>query len=202
MLVNIDVHRRNKTRMSFNAFGNTAWDIEHIHAQNSKPLNDHKHADVWFEEQQKLLLSDHIPIADRTMLTKQLTTWNHSRLIDFDMSKPLYINYLAKLADVVGDFKEDDMNSLDNLCLLSDSLNRGIGNEIFSKKRQMIIQYEKEMNNVGVNYFIPISTKQVFSKYYSVEVSQMHKWSKDDRKGYRDAIVDSLSYYGSVEELK
>ncbi|NRB39197.1 MAG: DUF262 domain-containing protein [Pseudomonadales bacterium] len=202
MLFNIGVHRNNRTRLSFKTYCEISWDLEHIHAQQSKPLDDQKQADIWFVDQKNLLATEDIPSNDTEELKELLDQWNGHRNTDLKDAKKLHLNYLELLAKIVGDFKDDEMDSLDNLCLLSDTVNRGIGNEIFSIKRQMIINYEKGDAVGNGKRFIPIATKQVFSKYYSESVSQMYKWSSMDRNAYRKALIDGFKYYGPMEGMK
>tara|TARA_R110001583_G_scaffold179730_1_gene336633 strand:- start:6090 stop:8081 length:1992 start_codon:yes stop_codon:yes gene_type:complete len=201
ILLNIDVHRNNSTRLSFKTYRNISWDIEHIHAQNSKPLDGQSAADLWKVEQETLLASVDIPEGDTKYLKGILGDWDVARRTGLKDAKTLRDRYLKKLAGSVGEFKDEKVNSLDNLCLLSDSVNRGIRNEIFSVKRQMIINYEKGDEQGKNKKFIPIATKNVFSKFYSENVSQMHKWSDSDRQAYRNALIASFTYYGPMEGL-
>ncbi|QDO82462.1 DUF262 domain-containing protein [Shewanella psychropiezotolerans] len=189
ILFNIGVHRTNRTRLSFKTYRDTSWDIEHIHAQQSQELNDQAQAESWFEDQIKILESDHIPSTIKAKLEEKLHAWHSSNASSEPNCKELRNAYLNALLDVVGEISDEEAHGLDNLCLLSATVNRGIGNEIFSMKRQLIINYEKG------NQFIPIATKNVFSKFYCTSVSQMHKWSADDRSSYREALITSFEYF-------
>ena len=195
ILLNISVHRNNKTRLSFKTYRELSWDIEHIHAQRSKPLNDKAEAASWYGDQLSIIRELGIPSEGVTKLKDALNKWNDVRNSDLSLSPDLHKEYLVVLADVVGEFKEEDENALDNLCLLPASVNRGIGNKIFPIKRQEVIKYEKG------GAFIPGATKYVFSKYYSESVSQMHKWSSEDRTEYKKALIGCFKYYGAMEGL-
>ncbi|WP_156499763.1 DUF1524 domain-containing protein, partial [Oleiphilus sp. HI0061] len=200
-LLNICVHRLGKTRLSFNTYRRVNWDIEHIHAQNAKPVKDDKQIAIWYSDQKGILKSTDIPRKSSEELEVLLDNWYRLAESKNDDAGNTLDEYLKRLAETVGDFREEEKDSLDNLCLLSDKVNRGIGNEIFSVKRQMIIDYEKQGDGEG-SHFIPLATKQVFSKYFSSNVSQMHKWSRDDRLAYRKALIDCFSYYTSMEGMK
>lgn len=200
ILLNISVHRNNKTRLSFKTYREESWDIEHIHAQQSKLLSDEAEANAWYEDQLAMLESTDIPENDIEHLKTSLSDWNSARLVDLKAAKDTFKKYLSDLAEIVGEFKEEDENALDNLCLLPASVNRGIGNEIFSKKRQKIIDYEKGHDQAN-KQFIPAATKYIFSKYYSESVSQMHKWSTSDRNSYKKVLIGCFEYYGSMEGL-
>jgi hypothetical protein len=85
---------------------------------------------------------------------------------------------------------------LDNLALLSKSVNSSIGNEIFSVKRKRLIEHDRQ------GAFIPIATKNVFSKYYSDEVEQMHQWSANDRAAYRKRLIQCVITFPGMEGLQ
>lgn len=195
ILLNIHVHRANKTRLSFKTYREISWDIEHIHAQQSKKLNEKLEADIWHSEQSALLNGNHIPKVISDTLKKLLALWYEANKEEHPNIEKLQKDYIEELVKVIGDIENDEIHALDNLCLLSGAVNRGIGNEVFPAKRKMIISYEKE------HHFIPIATKNVFSKVYSDNVSQMYKWSKEDREGYRKEIIDCCNFYISKGEL-
>lgn len=84
---------------------------------------------------------------------------------------------------------EDDKDSLGNMALLNASINRSYGNAFFAIKRMHIQDKDSE----GV--FIPLTTRNVFMKYYSKRVDSMLVWTNDDAKAYAKAIKDKLSRY-------
>ena len=205
ILFNIAAHRKQGTRLSFNTYANTQWDIEHIHAQNSQQLDDSIERDVWYSSQQALIESEDIPMESKAQLLDSLTQWNSLRKIATDDEenrlalKASLQEYTKQFGDVVGVLKEEEMDGLDNLCLLSAKVNRGIGNAIFAQKRKLILQYEKGINGKQKQCFIPIATKNVFSKFYSENVSHMHQWSTEDRKAYRNELIACFNFYSVME---
>ncbi|REL28656.1 DUF262 domain-containing protein [Thalassotalea euphylliae] len=207
ILFNIAAHRKQGTRLSFNTYANTQWDIEHIHAQNSQQLDESKEQDVWYSSQQALIESEDIPKDSKAQLLDSLTQWNSLRKITSDDEENMLAlkaslqEYTKQLGDVVGVLKEEEMDGLDNLCLLSAKVNRGIGNAIFAQKRKLILQYEKGINGKQAQCFIPIATKNVFSKFYSENVSHMHQWSTEDRKAYRKELIACFNFYSVMEGL-
>lgn len=208
ILFNIAAHRKQGTRISFNTYANTQWDLEHIHAQNAQKLEDTKQQDVWYSSQQVLIQSDEIPNESKTQLSKLLLNWNKLRHIDSDNQKhkeSLQASqqaYIKQLGKIVGDIKEEEMDGLDNLCLLSSAVNRGIGNAFFAQKRQLILQYEKAISVQHDQYFIPIATKNVFSKFYSDNVFHMYQWSAEDRLAYRKELIECINFYAVMEGLR
>lgn len=84
---------------------------------------------------------------------------------------------------------EEDKDKLGNMALLNASINRSYGNAYFAIKRMHIQDKDSE----GV--FIPLTTKNVFMKYYSKRVDGMLVWTNDDATGYLCAIKNKLSRF-------
>jgi len=88
-----------------------------------------------------------------------------------------------------------DINTIDNLALLSTKDNSALSNNIFPYKRDKI----KELDKKGS--FIPLGTKNVFMKYYSNDVKEAIKWNKKDRESYLEALKIRLEKF-YIEESK
>ena len=86
-------------------------------------------------------------------------------------------------------FGMSDINSIENLALLSSRINSSLKNNIFPIKRDIIIQKDKD------GEFIPICTKNVFLKYYSKDVSKLYFWKDKDRKEYLVEIKNVLKKF-------
>ena len=85
--------------------------------------------------------------------------------------------------------EEENINSIENLTLLSFKANACLSNDVFVVKRQKIIDLDKKGS------FIPICTKNVFLKYYSKNPSQLYFWSEKDKKSYLEAIKETIKDY-------
>ena len=72
----------------------------------------------------------------------------------------------------------DEDNSIRNLCLLDRGTNRSYKNDSFKKKRNKIIENEKN------GTFIPVCTRNVFMKYYSKGLKDLELWNEIDRDEY------------------
>ncbi|NCA22523.1 MAG: DUF1524 domain-containing protein, partial [Crocinitomicaceae bacterium] len=83
---------------------------------------------------------------------------------------------------------EED-NSLRNLCLLDRGTNRSYKNDSFKQKRHKII--EREIDGT----FIPICTKNVFMKYYSIDAKDIEIWNENDRQSYFGKIQKVINQY-------
>lgn len=84
---------------------------------------------------------------------------------------------------------EEQKDKLGNMALLNASINRSYGNAYFAIKRMHIQDKDSE----GI--FIPLTTKNVFMKYYSKRVDSMLVWTNDDASGYLAAIKNKLSRF-------
>ena len=109
--------------------------------------------------------------------------------------KDEYDNLLKKLfKDTRKYFEEDrlseeDKDLIGNMALLNASINRSYGNAYFAIKRMHI----RDKDSEGV--FIPLTTKNVFMKYYSKRVDNMLVWTNEDAADYRKAIQEKLSRF-------
>lgn len=155
------------------------WDIEHITSvKESMPSN---------AEQKKNWLTDvevyiDISIPNSGELKK--------RIKNCDVSNDSEFNQLFE--DIVSHFNyyvksDDEINGLSNLTLLDSETNRGYKNAVFPIKRKTIIDRDK------MGAFIPISTKNVFLKYFSEYPPKISFWTQEDRENYELDLIDVLS---------
>jgi hypothetical protein len=195
ILHNIHAHIATNSRFSFSDYANAEWSLEHIHAQNSKPLSSQQQWSSWYEQQLHLLNSDEIPETSKQNLMMLLQQVDKLKKLENDEFEALLDIYIEQFNSLLGEIDEGEMHSLDNLALLARSDNSAIGNDIFSDKRQRILELDRRGS------FIPLATKYVFSKYYSDKVSQMYQWSSNDRGAYRKELIRCLSSYPEMAEL-
>ena len=92
------------------------------------------------------------------------------------------IEHIHATADDTGE--ADD--SIGNLTLLSAEINRSYQDETFSEKRKIILERDRK------GMFIPICTKNVFTKQYSNTILNMEKWELDDKKNYVETMWSVL----------
>ena len=171
-------------RFSFANFNSTQWSLEHIHAQNSKDLEGDREANLWHEE---MCSSDFI----NESLKKRIRTWykiNKEDILSMESTSSRK-DIQVDINSVFGDENNEGKHSIENMALLSGKDNSALNNSPFAEKRKIII--EKEMEGS----FIPIATKNVFSKYYSENVNSLLKWNKTDREAYKANIVNILKEY-------
>lgn len=93
------------------------------------------------------------------------------------------VTYLlsAKLSD---DDKEANMHSIKNLALLKTDANASLNNSVFEVKRNDIANLDRQ------GHFIPVCTRNVFTKYYSpAGENQPYLWTDKDRDAYYEEIM-------------
>jgi hypothetical protein len=194
ILFNIYAHTQNKTRLPFAEYSKPTWSLEHIHAQNSQELTQEQELDAWFQETKSFVerSKNDLPEKEVVDLEAQLAKWGGDA--------PQKINFMKdvqdKLDEIVGEIDEDDMHGITNMALLAKDDNSSFNNAGFVVKRRRMLQIEKQ------GRFIPLATKNIFTKYYSKSFAQMYKWSPSDREGYEDAIRECLKCYIPEAELK
>ena len=171
-------------RFSFAKFKTTEWSLEHIHAQNSKDLDGEKEAKVWFDD---MIISDFIDLS----IKKEISEWWSNFEKDHFNKKALDIReeIQHKIDERFGENDSETKHCIENMALLSKSDNSALNNSLFPDKRAKIIELE---NNGS---FIPIATKNVFSKYYTKNADSLLKWTETDRKNYMSNITEVLQIY-------
>ena len=135
ILFNIFRYERHNTRFSFKRYNQVKWDIEHIHAQQSEELsNKDDQIKVWVSEQ-KALLGEIADIFSKQKLRAILS--QYETVSDPTQRELLFSEYNEILELLIGSFSEN-IQTLDNLCLLPESDNRSIGNDPFFIKRKKV----------------------------------------------------------------
>ena len=174
---------------SFAKYKTEDWDIEHIHARESKNITDKKDWISWKNETadalKKVILSKEFDEPRKALLRR------FDDVIDERLTKEIFDQLFADVIDFYKslDDNPEELNALSNLALLDAGTNRSYQNAIFSVKRDKIIAQDKK----GV--FIPICTKNVFLKYYSSDLSQMFLWKFTDKKAYFKDIEKTVKPY-------
>jgi uncharacterized protein with ParB-like and HNH nuclease domain len=168
------LNNENETnRFPFDRYKKESWDVEHIHAIATE-------VNVKKENQIEWLKNNFIKTDNRQNeeLNNRIKIIKSGNTIDENEFDDI-IDYVLGEAD----------NSLRNLCLLDSGTNRSYKNDSFKEKRKKIIEREIE------GTFIPICTKNVFMKYYSVNVKEIEVWNENDRISYFEKIQKVINQY-------
>ncbi len=181
LMFNIETIINNKDsslRFQFDRFKNDDWDIEHIRSQTDKYPNIKKEKEDWISD----LLS-----FDGTIIKSK------DEILDMkDDEFKIFYNEMYEKLETKNDI-DFDKHGIGNLALLDASTNRSYGNAFFPIKRRTIL--DNDMNGT----FIPICTKNVFMKYYTVDVKDIRIWSKTDADDYEKKLTEVLNPYLSKE---
>ena len=168
------LNNENETiRFPFDRYKKESWDVEHIHAIATE-------VNVKKENQAEWLKSNFIKTDNHQ--NEEL----NNRIKFIQLGNTIDENEFEYIIDYV--LGEED-NSLRNLCLLDSGTNRSYKNDSFKEKRNKII--EREIKGT----FIPICTKNVFMKYYSVNVKNIEVWNENDRTSYFEKIQKVINQY-------
>ena len=167
------------SKYPFDIHNKENWSLEHIHAQNSDEVTR--------------------DIDMKTILTAQLELKYISKEIKMkikhileDISQKKFQNIQEEIFKSFGD--DFSVHTIDNIALLSKDNNSSLNNSLFPQKRDKI----KKLDKIGC--FIPLGTKNVFMKYYSIDVKENLTWNKEDRKKYLEELEGVLSIF--IKEIK
>lgn len=203
---------------SFSNFYKHKWDLEHVRSQTAKDILNGSINDLkdWIicnleyftgVEYDKNTSTDHYseqiknsPIytddTDNTDISKicnsllrLLSIIKGKKKIEKDLQEEIQNTYIAVCGALgIDDSNFDRTHFIGNLVLLDQTTNRGYGNAFFPIKRRFINENEKK----GI-YILPC-TKNVFSKNYSIALSDLMNWTETDAQAYTQEILNVLEY--------
>ena len=152
--------KKNQPNLPYNYFTKGTNDIEHIFPQKPKEIADKKAYLLFLNKYE----SDPKACFDLSRFDKMKDNEKYQAIIDSFIQE--------KTADL-------PINSIGNLVLLYNKLNKSISNSIYSSKRSRIIEYHSQ------GHFIQPHTFKVFTRDFNDE-HQVNKdfeyWTKDDIK--------------------
>jgi len=185
-------NRNSYIRFAYDKFNQENWSIEHIHAQQDKGLSRSDVIKNWLEDVKQQI--NHIKLGSKKsekQQTKKEIITEINDLLQVDRIKgedERFISIQTKVFEFFGD--EPDVNTIDNLALLSSRINSSLSNNIFPLKREILIEKDK------LGEFVPICTKNVFLKYYSKKAENLYFWNQSDRKDYLKEMKNVLKNFG------
>lgn len=174
-------------RFAFDKFNNEKWSIEHIHAQQDKGLQSNEAIKQWLNDALKQLKLVKPTKKERKEIKTDLINEINEllKLSQIKRDNPEFF----RLQNSIFDFFGETVHTLDNLALLSSSINSSLSNNIFPLKREILINKDKN------GEFIPLCTKNVFLKYYSKNIQDLFFWSNNDRKDYLKEIKSTIKNF-------
>ena len=183
--------QKSDMRFPFHKYKSEDWDIEHVCSQTDKTITPQKRL-AWIDD----VLEYFVGTNDLGYAKKYTSDNDDVNIIcktliglsEADKIEDEKFNTVFKLVQKY--FKEDNQveekDDISNLALLDASTNRSYGNSFFPIKRKRIIENDKN----GV--FVPIATKNLFLKYYSIKMGEIMYWSSNDARDYLVAIKTTL----------
>jgi len=190
LLMNIETVRRMKDsaeRYPFRIHRSQAWSLEHIHAQNAENLTRAEQWEEWLRLHREAL-ANLAAIDEDTRATLLARIDDAGDKLDRQGFQVLARDVAAAftLVDASTSAGSHSMHSVSNLALLMSGHNSALNNAVFEVKRRRILELDRQ----GAH--IPVSTRQVFLKYYTdADAQQVHFWSTQDREAYLAAILSS-----------
>ncbi len=160
-------------RYPFDLHMKEQWSLEHIHAKNSEEMPDKYKKKLLQEQLRSQYIDDSLKRRIQELLVHDPIDRNAFNTIEQEIYQ--------KFAD-----EEEEIDTIDNLALLSQADNASLNNAIFPEKRARIKKRDKE------GRFIPLGTKNVFMKYYSDEAGDFLIWNKKDRQAYKRVLQEKL----------
>lgn len=170
--------KQGKTRFPFKSYYEWSWDIEHINPQTSKTG----------------IIDDLINCGSESIAL----IWQYLKKVNPEAVKGATEKDEDSLKKIwTDDYLKGGDDNIGNLVLLNSKINREYHNALFNQKRAKIIAHDKEGD------FIPLTTKNVFLKYYTKNTSDFIQWDEDDKKGYMDylkTIFDEINGWSEYSQ--
>lgn len=178
-IVSIINNEASNYRFQFGRFKDENWDIEHIHSVKSNMPISEDHRKDWMNEVINFIEDDEL----KGRIQSWFETEKKNRTEEFEtIYDDIFVKYSEE--NII-----EDMNDITNLTLLDAGTNRSYKNAVFPVKRKKINQKDQD------GTFVPLCTKNIFSKYYNESVEQLTIWGRADRDSYRKAILNTLVNY-------
>ena len=174
-------NKNETSRFPFDRFKKENWDIEHIHAIATEMPKNKQHRIDWLNNSKDYINEDKRLTSSISDFVNSYDEKIKENPESFDELANRVLEYYSKKSNI-----ETDINDLSNLVLLDSGTNRSYKNAVFPAKRKTIINKEKE------GTFIPVCTKNVFMKYYTLDPEQITFWDESDRKHYFENIKAKL----------
>ena len=168
-------------RFQFDSFKTANWDIEHVRSVAPDRPGARKGQIEWLERCLAYLAS-----ADQgEALQAEIQTF-----INLPPKEATDAAFDPVYEKVLHHFQENDADETDNgiynLVLLDYATNRSYKNAVFAVKRHRVLSLDRD----GV--FVPLCTRNVFLKCYNAQVDHVMFWTRKDRDGYRQVLIDIL----------
>lgn len=164
-------------RFPFHVFHSLNWNVEHISPQNPK-----RKEDLYNQLYQlRTEYNGNLP-KEVSALFKKLD--DNKSNFDSLNNDAEYLLLIQKLIP-----EGEQVMVLQNLTLLTEHDNKGIGNKFYFDKRNKLNEYQSQGS------FIPAATLNVFSKWYTKNPEGYILWGDNDQCDYLEAIKETIEKF-------
>jgi hypothetical protein len=173
------------SRLPAEYFKKQKEDLEHIFPQT--PIGDK----IKDRNKQTQILLQYVNIINQSIIEGEKISIKEDD-INWD-DQEWKENIKSKIDDKIG--KLIPINSIGNMCLLHESINRGYGNDFFLEKRIDIMRKSQQ------GYLIRPHVYDAFNKIYierqdeAIDMLMMTKWDKSDILARRKHIINQISNF-------
>lgn len=190
------------------------WDVEHIDSATENDLVDDDAQRNWILSAYQCLKDD-----DKDQVNGSLKDF-FSEEKDHDNEHSISFGELYSV--LVGKLQLNSSNSpnwknkVQNYVLLDSSTNRNYKNAIFPDKRSHIVGKEKGVHKIAYwnkedgkidikeekfkSAFVPVCTKNVFQKTYSIMLGNPTTWDETDSESYKSELESTLEEFINNEQ--
>ena len=176
---------RSNIRFQFDSFKRQAWDIEHIRSVNDTRPSRSSAQQEWLRHCFEFLRT--LEGETEQLLAKRVETYLDPNTDPEERATFEEID--GEILSYFGETTDGPDHDLANLTLLDSRTNRGYRNAVFAVKRDILLKRDRS----GI--FVPLCTRNVFLKCYSLSVGNAMFWTKEDGRGYLDAISGTLTRF-------
>lgn len=182
-------------RFPFNIYRQIIFSLEHIRPQFPEEIGDRKEQNGWIKEHIEYIQGINKARADEILQEVNNIIGNPDSGLAIPLEK--FQEIFTKIENAFEDGSSTEgssietVHSIDNLALLDKGTNSSLSNLHFYKKRQRLIEKERDPSS----NWIPPCTRNIFMKYYSPNGSSLYFWNRDDRDHYREALQRYLADY-------
>ncbi len=208
LLLNILYYINNgsSNKFPFELYKKETWSVEHINPQNPRDfenvgsikgwLNTN---DIYYKKSKQKKDSILQQITSVSAYFDNIQTNDQRKLSDLKLSK-IKTSDLDNLVDAIS--LDLDLHGISNLALLDKNSNSKLSNQSFLAKRELILQFDQEgkyktSDGKDKMVFIPVCTKNVFSKIYTTDKESVVDsfFGRNDMESYFLFITNQLKTF-------
>lgn len=206
ILLNINYYLNNlsENKFPFELYKLEKWSVEHINPQNPREFENVGSIKNWlltnkeyFKKQKESPINN--PIELVLTYFERIDIDDKRKLSDIKLDK-LKTRKLEELIDAIS--IDLNLHGISNLALLDRNSNSKLGNKLFLEKRELILKLDQDGKYIDSKckekkVFIPICTKNVFSKIYTLDKDSVANsfFGKSDMNSYYDFIENQLKTF-------